>query len=74
MTPVSVTNLDSKSANSTPTASPAPTRAKFGAVAEPLLMFDAKAVARKDEGWESLLEAAVLRWVTAVVEEKRGER
>lgn len=37
-------------------------------------MFDAKAVARKDEGWESLLEAAVLRWVTAVVEEKRGER
>lgn len=40
---------------------------------EPPLIFDPRLVARKDEGWEAMLETAVLRWVNAVVEEARGE-
>ena len=43
------------------------------ATAEPPLIFDPRLVARKDDGWEAMLEAVVLRWVQAVVEETRGE-
>ncbi|KIJ67165.1 hypothetical protein HYDPIDRAFT_173830 [Hydnomerulius pinastri MD-312] len=55
----------------TPTSSPAKTRF---ATSESPLMFDPRLVARKDDGWNTMLEAALLRWVTALVEETRGER
>jgi len=41
---------------------------------EPPILFDAPAVARKEDGWEGMLENLVLKWVDAVVEERRGER
>ena len=74
VTPYTATNGEGKSATSTPIGSPVPSRTKFGHTTEPPFAFDAKVVARKDEGWESMLETALLRWVNAVVEEKRGER
>ncbi|KZT04027.1 uncharacterized protein LAESUDRAFT_715776 [Laetiporus sulphureus 93-53] len=37
-------------------------------------MFDAPLVARQDNGWENMLETAVLKWMDAVVGERRGER
>lgn len=37
-------------------------------------MFDAPLVAKKEDGWEDMLERLVLRWVEVVVEERRGER
>ncbi|KZS95236.1 hypothetical protein SISNIDRAFT_452590 [Sistotremastrum niveocremeum HHB9708] len=39
-----------------------------------LPVFDAKLVARGDEGWDEMLETAVMTWVEAVVAEKRGQR
>lgn len=38
----------------------------------PPLSFDPKVIARKDPGWEEMLESAVLRWVEVVVEEARA--
>ena len=38
------------------------------------IYFDAPIVARKDDGWEDMLENALLEWVNVVVEERRGER
>ncbi|RXW20500.1 hypothetical protein EST38_g5352 [Candolleomyces aberdarensis] len=35
------------------------------------LMFDAKVVARKEEGWEDMLERALVRWMWKAVGEKR---
>lgn len=43
-----------------------------GAGDVPSIEFDAKAVARKDPGWEDMLEPVVHCWVRAVVAEKRG--
>ncbi|KAJ7915650.1 hypothetical protein B0H13DRAFT_2454007 [Mycena leptocephala] len=40
---------------------------------QPPVIFDAKAVARKDPGWDGILEGAMLRWVERVVAERRGE-
>ncbi|PFH53635.1 hypothetical protein AMATHDRAFT_79094 [Amanita thiersii Skay4041] len=48
-----------------------PTRTRF---AEPSIMFDAKVVARKDEGWQDMLEGVLLKWVEKAVEEKRSMR
>ena len=41
---------------------------------EPPIFFDAPLVARKEDGWEDMLENTVLRWMDAVVEERRGAR
>ncbi|KLO07397.1 hypothetical protein SCHPADRAFT_945305 [Schizopora paradoxa] len=38
------------------------------------VIFDAKVVARKDEGWDSMLEHVVFRWIGAVVDEERRDR
>ncbi|KAI6030246.1 hypothetical protein EDC04DRAFT_2880490 [Pisolithus marmoratus] len=57
------------SSPSTPTAQ----RVRFS-TNEPPIHFDPRLVAHREEGWESMLEATLLRWVTAVVEERRGER
>ncbi|KAG6833340.1 hypothetical protein H0H87_008516 [Tephrocybe sp. NHM501043] len=40
--------------------------------AEPPVFFDAKLVAKKEDGWEDMLEAVLLRWVAKAVEEKRN--
>ncbi|KAJ7641514.1 hypothetical protein FB45DRAFT_900390 [Roridomyces roridus] len=40
---------------------------------QPPIVFDAKAVARKDPGWDGILEGALLRWVQRAVAERRGE-
>ncbi|VDB85610.1 unnamed protein product [Peniophora sp. CBMAI 1063] len=37
------------------------------------IYFDARAVARREEGWEDMLRVAVERWVRGVVEERRGD-
>ncbi|THH05555.1 hypothetical protein EW145_g4708 [Phellinidium pouzarii] len=57
----------------TPTSS-SPARIKFiaGTGEVPLIVFDAKAIARRDEGWDAMLETVVLCWVRAVVNEKRA--
>ncbi|KAF4565426.1 hypothetical protein EYR36_001997 [Pleurotus pulmonarius] len=36
------------------------------------LTFDPKLIARKEEGWENMLEAVLDRWVGAIVEERRN--
>ena len=39
---------------------------------EPPITFDAPVVARRDDGWEDVLEPLVFRWMSAVVDERRG--
>ena len=56
----------------TPLSSPIPTAKKFPRTDEPPITFDATVVAHKDNGWETMLEDLVLRWMKAVVEERRG--
>jgi hypothetical protein len=58
--------------NTTPLSSPTPTAKKFPSTDEPPIMFDASVVAHKDNGWESMLENLVLRWMETVVSERRG--
>jgi hypothetical protein len=56
-------------------ATPPPSaRARSFRTPELPVYFDALQVARRDVGWEDVLEAALLRWVQAVVDEARGER
>lgn len=43
-----------------------------GRDAIPLIEFDAKRVARRETGWDSMLEAVLLCWVHAVVDERRA--
>jgi hypothetical protein len=49
--------------------SPSAGAAKFS---EPPIFFDARVVAHRDEGWEDMLERILLRWMLAVVQERRG--
>ncbi len=58
-----------------PASSPAPTQTRFppGVNGGPPIAFDAKIVARREEGWEEMLEAVLGRWVSRVVYETRGE-
>jgi hypothetical protein len=71
-----------------PTSKPSPTVAAIAAAAEPVappspstptakssempIFFDARVVARRDDGWEDMLERALLRWTSVVVEERRN--
>jgi hypothetical protein len=36
------------------------------------IFFDARVVARRDDGWEDMLERTLLHWTSAVVEERRN--
>ena len=36
------------------------------------VFFDARVVARRDDGWEDMLERTLLRWTSVVVEERRN--
>jgi hypothetical protein len=38
---------------------------------EPPIIFDARVIAKKDEGWEQMLEVVLLEWVERVVRERR---
>jgi hypothetical protein len=49
---------------------PPPTTSKQSP--ESPIFFDARVVARRDEGWEDMLERALLCWSSAVVEERRS--
>lgn len=49
---------------------PSPKRATFRST-EPMILFDAKVVARKDDGWEDMLETVLLSWVWKAVDERR---
>lgn len=42
--------------------------------AESRIIFDGRVVARKEEGWEDMLEQVLFRWVDKVVEERRTVR
>jgi len=50
-----------------------PTKQKFKVEELPIL-FDGPLVAKQGEGWDTILEAAIDRWVECVVAERRGER
>ncbi|KAL0574551.1 hypothetical protein V5O48_007414 [Marasmius crinis-equi] len=58
------------SSNNTPVTSPSAQQRKFP-TNEPPILFDAKIVAKKDDGWEDMLEAVLLRWMWRVVDETR---
>ena len=49
----------------------APTRSKILAAMGPATPFDAKIIAKRDDGWEKMLEAALEKWVDAIVKERR---
>jgi hypothetical protein len=67
--------LNLPTAPGSPLTTPSPSLTRFPSNAtEPPIFFDAPIVARKEDGWEDMLENAVLKWVDAVVEERRGER
>jgi hypothetical protein len=51
-------------------APPSPTASKPSS--EPPIFFDARVVARRDEGWEDILERMLLCWTSAVAEERRS--
>ncbi|GJE95929.1 hypothetical protein PsYK624_121210 [Phanerochaete sordida] len=56
-----------------PSSSPSPQSSMFRfPTAEPPVTFDAPLIARKEAGWDEMLEPLVLRWMQAVVDEKRG--
>lgn len=58
----------------TPATSPRSSGLQRFSVPEVPIHFDALLVARRYPGWQNMLEAAVERWVCAVVDEARGER
>ncbi|KAJ3966985.1 hypothetical protein EV361DRAFT_526504 [Lentinula raphanica] len=41
---------------------------------EPPVTFDARIVAKQEDGWEEMLEAVLRRWMWRVVDEKRSEK
>lgn len=55
----------------TPVASPTKQKSK---TEEPPIFFDGPLVAKQGEGWDTMLEAAIDRWVECVVVERRGEQ
>jgi len=62
------------SAANTPVSSPGASLQRFPlgkADREPPILFDARIVAKKDDGWEDMLEAVLFRWVDKVVDERR---
>lgn len=69
--PQSHTQNTGGTSNNTPLSSPS--SARFPAsMFDPPITFDARVVARRDEGWEDMLEGLLLRWVGKAVDERRG--
>ena len=62
------------SAAASPAASPSPLSRTFsqGGKARALpILFDAKVVAKREEGWEDMLENVLFRWMERAVDERR---
>ncbi|KAJ4490623.1 hypothetical protein J3R30DRAFT_3278134 [Lentinula aciculospora] len=57
-----------------PLPSPFPLSQRKFATNEPPVMFDARVVAKQEDGWEEMLEAVVRRWMWRVVDEKRMDK
>lgn len=57
-----------------PVPGTSPNKARLTSSTEPVIEFDARVVARKEEGWEKMLESVLVRWVQKAVEEKRSLR
>lgn len=55
----------------TPTNSPS--KVRFPTTELPIT-FDPRLVARKEEGWDTMLYDTLLKWMDVVVDERRGER
>ncbi|KAF8583679.1 hypothetical protein K439DRAFT_1570533 [Ramaria rubella] len=53
-----------------PAASPISSQQSFPA--EPIIVFDPQLVSKREEGWDTMLETAALRWMWCVVKERRG--
>ncbi|KAI0795825.1 hypothetical protein C8Q75DRAFT_791040 [Abortiporus biennis] len=61
--------------STTPVVSPSPSMQRFPSKSAELpIIFDAPVVARHDFGWEEMLERLVLRWMQAVIDERRSDR
>ncbi|KAF9560411.1 hypothetical protein CPC08DRAFT_762703 [Agrocybe pediades] len=61
----------------TPLSSPSKQRFPLGLGRpdrEPPILFDARVVAKKEDGWEEMLEAVLYRWVEKAVEERRSSQ
>lgn len=63
---------------STPLISPSkmqsftfPNKVKMNHRRESPVMFDARVVAKREEGWEDMLESVLFAWVDKVIEERR---
>ncbi|KAI0290203.1 hypothetical protein BC826DRAFT_1092574 [Russula brevipes] len=63
------TTLKSPPTVAEPAASSSPSTPKSS---ESPIFFDARVVARRDDGWEDMLERTLLRWTLAVIEERRN--
>ena len=48
-----------------------PIKQKANHRGESPIVFDARGVAKKEEGWEDMLESVLMRWMDKVVEERR---
>ena len=48
-----------------------PNKVKMNHRRESPIVFDARVVAKKEDGWEDMLESVLFRWVDKVVEERR---
>jgi hypothetical protein len=55
-----------------PTGDALPSSPSSSKFSEPPIFFDAREVARRDDGWEDMLERILFRWTLAVVEERRS--
>jgi len=60
------------SGNSAGLASPRKGKRLMDPSVTPPLYFDPKIIAKRDQGWETMLENAISRWVEVVVEEARN--
>ena len=65
-------NANTPGSPNTPLTSTSPSKSRFPN--EPPIYFDAPLVARRNEGWEDMLENLLLGWIDSVVEERRGDR
>ena len=75
--PIHIPSHLSTNPSSTPLSSPSAKMQSFTFPAkqrhrrESPIVFDARVVAKKDAGWEDMLESVLMRWVDKVVEERR---
>lgn len=58
------------SQGSTPVVSPSPSQQSFPSIEN--MLFDPQLVAKREEGWDTMLETAVFKWMWCVVGERRG--